>query len=216
MVHAVIYVGPSLPRAEDRPAADCITYLPPIRRADLPALGSEGVHCVGIIDGEFDQSLAVTPREVMDLLRAGVVVFGSSSMGALRAAELYAVGMIGVGRVYEMYRTEEVTSEDEVALLFDSDTKRALTEPLVNVRCALQRVTDAGQCTPKTADLILDVAQGLHYRDRTYRHILRRASEAAGMDLTRLEAPLRAWDQKREDALALIERVHQHVRESIP
>jgi len=35
----------------------------------------------------------------------GVHVFGASSMGALRAAELAAFGMVGFGRIYDLFRT---------------------------------------------------------------------------------------------------------------
>ena len=52
-------------------------------------------------------------------------------MGALRAAEMRRYGMIGVGKVFEMYRDGE---EDDalVAMTFDPETGRPLS------RCALQ------------------------------------------------------------------------------
>ena len=34
----------------------------------------------------------------------GVRVYGAASMGALRAAELDAFGMVGIGKIYESYR----------------------------------------------------------------------------------------------------------------
>ncbi len=38
-------------------------------------------------------------------MKKGVKVYGSSSMGALRASELDEFGMVGVGRIYECYRS---------------------------------------------------------------------------------------------------------------
>jgi hypothetical protein len=92
------------------------------------------VKAVGVVDGEFDQSLAVAPREILSLLARGVEVLGSSSMGALRN---FTSGMHWIGRIFEMYRGEEVTADDEVALVFDPESLRPLSEPLVNIRCAV-------------------------------------------------------------------------------
>ena len=46
----------------------------------------------------------------------GIHVFGSASMGALRA-ELCPFGMVGVGRIFEAYRDGELEDDDEVAVI---------------------------------------------------------------------------------------------------
>jgi len=51
---------------------------------------------VGIIDGVLLSDAAVGHREILNLLRRGIRVFGSGSMGALRAAELSTLGMEGI------------------------------------------------------------------------------------------------------------------------
>src|ERR1035441_8911666 len=59
----VVFTGPSLhPRA----AAALLnaTILPPIKRGDLEPFLASKPAAVGIIDGEFYQSLAVSPKEV--------------------------------------------------------------------------------------------------------------------------------------------------------
>ena len=38
-------------------------------------------------------------------------------MGALRAAELHAFGMRGVGRIFEAFRDGELEDDDEVAVV---------------------------------------------------------------------------------------------------
>ena len=52
---------------------------------------------------------------------------GAASMGALRAAEMHRYGMVGVGKIFEMYRDGE---EDDslVAMTFDPETFRPLTD----------------------------------------------------------------------------------------
>ena len=97
----VVFLGPSLPRSEaDRILASDLR--PPVKRGDLPALDDE-VDVIGIIDGVFMGEAAVGHREIIDKLKSGVKVYGSSSMGALRAAELQDFGMIGVGTIFDQY-----------------------------------------------------------------------------------------------------------------
>ena len=114
MRDTVVFLGPTLAREDAERILDA-DYLPPICRGDLAKL-PEHVRYVGIVDGEFYQSLSVSPKEVLKLLRRGVTVFGSSSMGALRAAETWKLGMIGVGKIFAMYRDGILDADDEVAL----------------------------------------------------------------------------------------------------
>ena len=86
---------------------------------------------VGIIDGVFAQTLAISPGEIREAAVNGIDVYGASSMGALRAAEVSSV--VGIERVFEMYRTGLIDRDDEVAVLMNPDTQEALTEPLVNI-----------------------------------------------------------------------------------
>lgn len=201
----VVFVGPSAPAA-DRPVSSRIQWRPPIRRGDLASLPPT-VRGVGIVDGEFDQSLAVSPREILSLLARGVEVVGSSSMGALRAAELHEQGMRGVGRIFEMYRDEEVVADDEVALLFDPGSLRPLTEPLVNVRCAVKMAEAASLLSCREAGAIIEAGQALPYQARTYRRILADAGRLVGKSLVGLEAAFVGHDQKRLDAARLFREI---------
>ena len=60
-------------------------YLPPVKRSSLKPFLDNPPSAIGIIDGEFYQSLALSTQEILPFLDRGVPVFGSSSMGALRA-----------------------------------------------------------------------------------------------------------------------------------
>jgi hypothetical protein len=205
---ALVFVGPSVPRAE-RPAIVDLEYCPPIRRGDLAliAKGSARPAIVGVIDGVFDQALAVSPREVLDALRMGIKVYGASSMGALRAAELWTMGMTGIGRVFELYRDEIITAEDEVAILFDADSETRLTEPLVNIRCALERALAGGLVGEALASQILAAAMALPYPRRSYREIVRSVVCDPGTNIEALTLQLGAYSQKKVDGLALIQTV---------
>jgi TfuA protein len=120
----VVYIGMSISMAEARNILDA-DYRPPIKRGDLPLL-AENVRMVGIIDGVFMNDCSVGHREIIALLKRGVTVVGGGSMGALRASELGDMGMIGVGRIYEMYLNGEIEGDDEVALVFNPETNLAL------------------------------------------------------------------------------------------
>src|SRR5262245_47591797 len=96
----IVFVGPSIPVALARRTLPHAEYRPPIRRGDLEHLSAGRL--VGIIDGVFAQTLAISPGEIREAIDRGVIIYGAASMGALRAAEIPRV--IGVGRIFEMYR----------------------------------------------------------------------------------------------------------------
>jgi hypothetical protein len=82
-----------------------------------------------LIDGTFHQTLAVWVKELVFAMVDGVKFIGSSSMGALRAAELCRYGAIGIGNIFESYRSGTVQDDAWVAMTYDPDTYRPLTEP---------------------------------------------------------------------------------------
>ncbi len=135
---AVVFIGPSLSREALEGLPPEIVLRGPIRRGDLQALSGNPPRVIGIVDGEFYQSLAISPKEILPFLERGVRVLGSSSMGALRAAELHSYGMQGVGTIFDWYRRGRLEADDEVAMAFCPSTLRALSEPLVNFRVALR------------------------------------------------------------------------------
>jgi ribosomal protein S12 methylthiotransferase accessory factor len=126
-----------------------------------------------VIDGEFLQQLAVTPRELLATLERGHRVVGAASMGALRAAELWPFGMRGVGRVFDAYRQGQVERDDEVAVVFDPDTHRAATEALIGMRLAFREAEAAGLIDADECAFLTDVAQATHFTHRTYAGVVR-------------------------------------------
>jgi hypothetical protein len=124
-------------------------------------------------------------------------------MGALRASELWTYGMVGVGRIFQMYRTGEIAADDEVALLYDPESETAISEPLANIRCAVRRLVDDGSLSPACGDTLIDVAAALPYPERRYRTIAKIASETLNIELQSIVPKLRSHDQKRLDALEL-------------
>lgn len=196
----IVFLGPSLPRAEAATILDA-DYRPPIKRGDLDDLTSG--HVVAIIDGVFDQTLAVSPSEVRAAVRRRVHVLGCSSIGALRAVEV--PGVVGVGRVFDLFRTGAIDRDDEVALTFDPDTLRPLSQPLVNVRHAVAQLQSAGTISADHARRIIEAAQALPYGERIYPAILHRAGFCDDDQSRQLSRMLAFHDLKRQDAVLLLE-----------
>lgn len=211
--HVVVYLGPSLPRHSALRILDA-DYRPPIRRGDIDALLAAPPQIVGIIDGQFFQELSVSPKEILRALDQGIAVYGASSMGALRAAELYPFGMIGVGKVYELYRSGRIDADDEVAITHTEQDWYPLSEPLVNIRFALQGAVDAGIVSERDKRVLVRIAKGMYFPERSYSRLLEMARDSLPQaDLQALGDYLshRAPDVKREDAVVMLSQIRRLV-----
>ncbi|MBZ4420629.1 TfuA-like protein [Myxococcus sp. RHSTA-1-4] len=193
----IVYLGPSLSRREAEALLPGGDFRPPVRRGDLYRARAEGGSAFLIVDGVFMQQHAISPREVVDVVRDGALVVGASSMGALRAAECWPAGMHGVGAIYRLFRRGRLSSDDEVAVVFDPEGERPPSLALVNARHALARAVRQGHLTRPEAEWLVRVAEETFYAERTWRTLLARAGFK---DRARLERLLSAWDLKAEDA----------------
>jgi TfuA protein len=198
MSSVAVYLGPTLDLVTARSLLDA-TYLPPIKRGDLQELPST-IKTVGIIDGVFHQSLAVSPKEVMALLDRGMQVYGAASIGALRAAEMHMYGMNGVGAIFEMYRDREIDADDEVAVAYDPSTDRALSEPLVNMRLALRIAVKEGVISADEAGNIICELKQIYFPLRSYQVVKTMCPALTPF----LNARAGCLDQKRDDAVLLL------------
>jgi hypothetical protein len=211
----VIYTGPSLSVEKARAILPGADYRPPIVRGDLNNL-PEGTKVVGIIDGVFYSESAIAHKEIIAVMKKGIKVYGSSSMGALRAAELAEFGMVGVGRVYACYRSGRIVKDDEVAVTFNPVTGEQIAEPLVNVRYQLKAAENEGILTTKERHDLIEMAGRFYYPDRTYTYIIGRAvkadiishEKAAGLLEYIRDKPL---SLKAEDAILLLNTIRETV-----
>ena len=204
-----VFAGPSISAAEIEAELDA-QCLPPAAQSDVYRAALQRPVAIALIDGVFEQVPAVWHKEILWAMAQGIHVYGASSMGALRAAELAPFGMEGVGAIFEAYRDGGLVDDDEVALMHGpAETAYApLSEPLVNIRPTLQTATSDGIIATETLHELLQIAKGLFYPERSYVRIL-----AGGASASLPEAELRAladWlpgrqvDQKHDDALSLL------------
>lgn len=209
MVKIIIYTGLSLSFDEAKEILDShgdveVIYKRPIKRGDLGLAIREHPDIIGIIDGVFHQNSAVGHREILKAIDEGITVIGASSMGALRASELDSLGMKGIGYVYEQYTTGKVTSDDDVAVMLDSDTLEQLSEPLINMDYTFTKAVEEDIITSKQKDDLLAIAKKTFYPKRNYAQTLN-TSKLDEDTKDRLVTFIRfCEDIKKEDAKSLI------------
>jgi hypothetical protein len=217
MMTVFIFVGPTLSPEEGRAELDAI-YLPPVAQGDLYRAALRRPEAIGIIDGYFERVPAVWHKEILWAMGKGIHVFGSASMGALRAAELEVFGMEGVGKIFEAFRDGVLEDDDEVAVAHGpADTGyREQSDAMVNIRATLAAAEAAQILGRETRLQVEEIAKGLFYPERIYPLILERAMRSAAVvsDLKAFQVWLPAGrvNQKREDALAMLRRMREHLR----
>lgn len=199
------FAGPSLNRA-DRASFPEVEWRPPAEAGDLLRLAAGDAPTICLIDGYFDHRPAVRHKELLLLLAKGVPIFGASSIGALRAAEMAPFGMIGIGAIFAAYARGALTGDDEVALIHAGPERdwRPLSVPLADVRATLAAARRARAIDGSEARALLREAAGIHYVDREWRPVCEALPAGArrAAFLAWLEAG--AVSQKRADALACV------------
>jgi hypothetical protein len=204
-----VLTGPTLSPDEARAELDAV-YLPPAAQGDVYLCALEKPKAIGIIDGYFEHTPSVSHKEVLWAMSQGIHVFGSASMGALRAVELSPFGMEGVGAVYEAYARGEIEADDEVAVAHAPAEQgyRASSEAMVNIRATLRAAVAAEAISPAAGASLERIAKSLFYADRSYPLLLSQAARggvAAG-EIEALQAflPRGRVNQKRLDAIAML------------
>lgn len=170
----VIFLGPSLSHEKARKILDA-DYRPPAKKGDFLRLAADPkVTMVGFVDGVFLQDYPPTPIEVYQLARRpGVFLAGAASLGALRAVELEKFGMVGIGKVFQLYKSGKVIADDEVAVTFaqEGDDYRLQSEAMIDIRYNLFLAHKKAIISKKTKVAISKVAKEIYFPHRNYAHI---------------------------------------------
>jgi len=205
----VVFCGPTI-------GADAVvreldaTVLPPARRGDLLHAALGRPDAIVLIDGYFDRTPSVWHKEILWAMSQGVHVFGSSSMGAIRAAELASFGMVGVGDIFEAFASGELEDDDEVAVSHgDAESGYRLgSEAMVNLRATLRAAEAQAVIDSATRHSLEAEAKALPYHERHLQRVL--VSHEAKFGLSEQISMFRRWlpqgrvDQKLIDATSLL------------
>ena len=219
MVKIIVYTGLSLPFDEAKEILDStedveVIYKRPIQRGDLGPALKERPNIIAIIDGVFHQSSAVGHKEILNVMKSGVKVYGASSMGALRASELDTLGMVGVGYVYTQYATGEVDSDDDVAVMLDSETLEALSVPLINMKYVFTNAFEENIITEDERDELLNIAKKTFYPKRNYSQTLRESELDDDKKSELIDFIRTSPDIKKEDAKDLLKVIKKEIDET--
>ncbi len=237
-MHKLLFVGPTLPvhellkRKIDSPimklssceqidkhkheSPNTLFVLPPVSGGDLYTLRKyNSPFIVAIVDGYFENRVSVWHKEILYLLSQGIPVFGSSSMGALRAAELSVFGMTGIGKIYNDFACGVLEDDDEVTVAHGPGELGypQISEAMVNIRYNFKNALDHGVLGQNEYDSLLEVAKETFYKKRNYGYIIRETIERYGFKETNFSG-LHLWlqehriDQKKNDALELIANIN--------
>jgi len=205
-VKSCLFVGPTL-HGEAVPSG--ISRFGPAAMGSVFRAVEAGYRRVGIVDGHFGNVPSVWHKEILFALSKGVEVIGAASMGALRAAELHRFGMIGVGRIYRLFRCGLLTDDDEVAVIHAPEALAfcPLSEAMINVRFTLRKLRRLGRLNAASEQALLRHMKSLHFSARTSEELARHASGIVGSDEGRRIASdyvRQYFDVKRADARALV------------
>lgn len=171
----IVFAGPSIEKEIIQSKLPHAGILPPVAQGQIAEIISHNdIQTILLIDGLFYQSLSVLHKEIILALQQGVQIVGCSSMGALRAAELHRYGMIGLGKVFEYYRDNFITGDDEVAVLHEPfEPFINSTIPVINLRIYLEE--SMGQpgfyITAEEAELLMNVLLNIPFSRRTYEEL---------------------------------------------
>jgi len=218
MVKILIYGGLSLSFDESREILDStdnieVIYKRPIKRGDLGHDIKENPDIIGIIDGVFHQNSAVGHREILDVMKRGVKVFGASSMGALRASELDSLGMVGIGYCYNQYASGAIDSDDDVAVMLDSESLEALSVPLISMNYVFTNAVSEGIITENEKDELVQISKETFYPKRNYAKTLSESDLDEDKKNELINFIRENEDIKKHDAKELLNYIKNYVNE---
>ncbi len=171
IVKTCVFLGPTLPISR---VPDSIDVCGPAVLGSIYKASQAGYKRIGIVDGLFGNVPSVWHKEILFAMSKGASVYGAASLGALRAAELHQYGMVGVGRIYRMFRSGLLTDDDEVAVVHCPAELgySALSESLVNIRFTLNRMRNAGVISMDMQTAACSHFKSLYFADRSLSGLL--------------------------------------------
>jgi TfuA protein len=163
----IVFIGPSLSSDEANKILEA-EYHPPVARGDIIKVLKDNPDIIVIIDGVFHKKPAVSHKEILEAIKKDILVVGGASMGALRASELDDFGMIGIGQVYEDYKSGVVESDDDVAVVINPETLEQLSEALISMNYTFKAAKDEGIINEEEFKNLVKTAKSIYYPKRTY------------------------------------------------
>ena len=205
----VVFSGPTVTRDEVLEHLPGAMVLPPAGCGDVLRACRLKPKRILMIDGFFQFRPAPWHKEILAALEWGVEVWGSSSMGALRAAELWQFGMEGHGLIFEQYKDGTLEGDDEVTIRHagpESEYQQE-SDALCDVRCTLARAVEEDLVDPDDASSIIEAVRSDFFPTRSLDRTLATMDGLAPETRKRLEdwLPTGYVRQKHRDAIEMLD-----------
>lgn len=216
-----VFVGPTLRPEEITAVLPQAIVRPPAALGDVYRALRHGPSAIALIDGFFETVPAVWHKELLWAMHHGVPVFGASSMGALRAAELDQFGMIGIGSIYQGFADGTLEDDDEVTVAhLDAESGfRSVSDAMVAFRATADAGVASGELSGGEAGAIVATAKRRFYPERRWDLVLDDLVKGDFFDRERADEIL-AWlasggavDAKADDARELLEHLARWERQ---
>lgn len=170
----VVFAGPSLHGVQCSHASK-VDLRPPANCGDVLRAVAEGRNIIGLIDGGFEQGPAVWHKEILEAIAHGCTVYGASSMGALRAAELRGYGMIGIGQIFDDYASGRRSSDADVAVIHGPSELGypPLSLSVVEMEDVIADLVIENGLESTIAAQLLQAGRSMFFKERTWDSLLR-------------------------------------------
>ena len=211
----IVFIGPSLSSEEANKILKA-EYHPPVARGDIMNVLKDNPDVIVIIDGVFHKEPAVSHKEILKAIENDIVVVGGASMGALRASELDDFGMIGIGQVYNDYRSGIVESDDDVAVVINPKTLEQLSEALISMNYNFKAALDRNIINEEEFETLVKTAKSIYYPKRTYDKVFK-DSHLGTEKINQIYKFFQknSVDIKREDAIMVLNYVNNLINHRI-
>ncbi len=211
-----VFLGPTLDLMTAQSHLWQAHYHPPIQCGDLVRLLRLAPKRIILIDGLYEQVPAVWHKEIMLAIDSGIKVYGAASMGALRAAELHAYGMIGIGKIFQAYASQQLTDDDEVAVIHYGykDGLLPINDAMVNIRETLEHAHRDGIIDSNTMQSLITLFKAKFYPNRALVKELKQMKSTNAEDYSKLLVWIEQHgfiDLKRMDAIQALQYVQADI-----
>jgi hypothetical protein len=106
----------------------------------------------------------------------GILLVGAASLGALRAVELEKFGMVGIGKIFQLYKSGKLNADDEVAVTFAPEGDyRLQSEAMVDIRYNLYLAHKNKVISENAKRVLVKLAKEIYFPHRKYTYILEEA-----------------------------------------
>lgn len=167
-IEVIVFLGPSLSLEKAKQILPEALYLSPVKCGDILDVLKLQPKKIAIIDGFFENVAAVWHKEILFAIENKVEVYGASSMGALRAAELADFGMIGIGKIFKDFYQGKLEDDDEVTVVHRPPQSgyAPITDAMVNIRATLESAVRQNIITIDVSEKLIVIAKDLFYKKR--------------------------------------------------